>query len=69
MLDKEKLSIIIGETAEEHVVDMENHIKSYFSKGCALSPDSQKAILYASEEAYFAALKTFESAIISYLND
>lgn len=69
MLDKEKLSIAIGEIAEEHVVDMEDHIKNYFSEGCALSPDSQKAILYASKEAYFMALKTFESAVISYFDD
>lgn len=70
MLDKEKLSIAIGKFADEHVVDMEDHIKNCFSEGCALlSPDSQKAILYASKEAYFMALKTLEFAIISYFDD
>lgn len=69
MLDKEKLSISIGEIAQEHIIDMENHINNYFSNHCSISPDSQKAIMYASKEAYFAALKTFEAAIISYLDD
>lgn len=69
MLDKEKLSISIGEIAQEHILDMKNHIDNYFSNYCVLSPDSKKAIMYASEEAYFAALKTIEAAIISSLDD
>ena len=44
MLDKENLSIMIGELSEAHIIDMENHIGNYISKQCSLAPDISKAI-------------------------
>lgn len=69
MLDKENLSIMIGELSEAHVIDIENHIDNYISEQCSLAPDIGKAIMYASKEAYFMALKTIEQAVISCLED
>lgn len=65
MLDKENLSIMIGELSEAHIIDMENHIGNYISKQCSLAPDISKAIMYASKEAYYMALKTIEQAAVN----
>lgn len=69
MLDKENLSFMIGELSEMHIIDMENSIDNYISEQCTLTPDIRKAIMYASKEAYYMALKTIEQAVISCLED
>lgn len=69
MLNKENLSIIMGELSEAHIIDMENSIGNYISEQCSLAPDISKAIMYASKEAYYMALKTIEQAVISCLGD
>lgn len=69
MLDTENLSIMIGELSETHIIDMENHIDNYISEQCSITPDISKAIMYASKEAYYMALKTIEQAVNSCLED
>ena len=65
MLDKQNLSIMIGELSDEHIIDMENHIDDHLSELKTLTPDIINAITYASKEAYYMALKTLEQALIS----
>lgn len=70
MLNKQDLSIAIGELSEVHWIELGEHIDSYLNMtDIKLPSEVQAAIHAASKEAYFMALKTIEEAIISCLSD